>query len=306
MRRLLACLAILVVPAVARADDTAPLAEALFREGRELMAAHRVSEACPKLAESQRLDPKLGTLLNLATCHELEGRTATAWVELTSAEQEAKRLHRAEYEKFARTHLDRLEPKLVRLTIHSDDKTVSVTLDDKRVGAEAFDTAFPVDPGAHTVAASRADRKPWSMKVQVEAAPITVTVPALEAVAQAPAPPPVVVAPVPPPPPPAPEPDHSRRNLGFVAFGAAAVGIGLGTYFGIKTFNDKSDGNQHCHGDLCTQEGLDDQSSAHTAAVISTIAFGIGLAAAAIGVYALVTSSPPSMRAAANGLVLQW
>src|SRR5262245_18728599 len=63
----------------ARADDSAA-AQALFDQGRKLMESERWAEACPKLEESQRLDPAGGTLLHLALCREHEGRIATAWV----------------------------------------------------------------------------------------------------------------------------------------------------------------------------------------------------------------------------------
>jgi Flp pilus assembly protein TadD len=38
-------------------DADRVLAAALFRDGRALIAERRYSEACPKLQESQRLDP---------------------------------------------------------------------------------------------------------------------------------------------------------------------------------------------------------------------------------------------------------
>jgi hypothetical protein len=49
------------------------IAEGLFREARGLFGRGQLEVACPKFAESNRLDPALGTLLNLALCHEQQG-----------------------------------------------------------------------------------------------------------------------------------------------------------------------------------------------------------------------------------------
>src|SRR5580704_7129436 len=80
---------------VARADGAnAPAAEALFAEGRRLVDAGDFANACPKFADSERLDPSVATLLNLGACYEKAGRTASAWAtfrEAISAAQAAKR-----------------------------------------------------------------------------------------------------------------------------------------------------------------------------------------------------------------------
>ena len=56
----------------ARAEDKPDVtrAQALFAEGRRLMAAGDYTAACPKLAESQALDPQADTALDLGICYE--------------------------------------------------------------------------------------------------------------------------------------------------------------------------------------------------------------------------------------------
>jgi tetratricopeptide (TPR) repeat protein len=102
--------------AAQNASDTKAAADALFDEGKRLIAAGNVDQACAKFEASlQRLD-RLGVRLNLADCHEQQGRTATARAEFDEAALQAKERgdDRAAY---ARQRADALKPRLARLAI---------------------------------------------------------------------------------------------------------------------------------------------------------------------------------------------
>src|SRR5262245_29277651 len=89
MTRLMACasLALVLHAPVALAEDAGGRATAirLFEDGEKAMSEGNYGAACPKFAESQRLDPQLGTLLHLADCFEKWGKTASAWASFKEA-----------------------------------------------------------------------------------------------------------------------------------------------------------------------------------------------------------------------------
>jgi tetratricopeptide (TPR) repeat protein len=153
MRRASVLLAVVMASWVGRAraqsaSDTA-LAETLFRDGRELLAAGRIDEACAKLEASQKIDPKIGTLTNLAQCHEQQGKTASAWAEFTEAAALATTMKRANVERYAHEHAVALEARLSRVTLHLSQpaETVQVSLDGKVLTAEAMGVAIPLERG---------------------------------------------------------------------------------------------------------------------------------------------------------------
>jgi hypothetical protein len=155
----------------AQARTEVALAEALYRQARELSAAGNYAEACPKFAESYRLDPATGTLLNLAACHEAEGKTATAWIEYSDALAAARRDNRAVRVKYAQERMAAIEPKLSRLTLlvppELDEPELELWLDGTPVGRAARGVATPVDPGRHVVEAKAPGKKPLRMEVEV-------------------------------------------------------------------------------------------------------------------------------------------
>src|SRR5262245_753369 len=80
---LLVGVAVLLRAEAARAQAPDPSARALavqlFDQAESLSAERRFAEACPKYAESYRLDPQLGALIHLADCLEQNGQLASAW-----------------------------------------------------------------------------------------------------------------------------------------------------------------------------------------------------------------------------------
>ncbi len=249
----------------ALAQTETAVAEGLYRQARELMAAGNYDAACPKLAESQRLDPATGTLLNLAACHEKQGKLATAWLEYSDALVAARRDGREDRVEFARQRAAELEPRLSRLTIvlapDADEPELALELDGASIGRAVLGAATPVDPGQHLVRASAPGKKPWEQSIQIgaEADQQSLTIPKLELGPAQPAPPapqpsaPLAPAPVPNPPAQRDELPRPIPTSVYVSGGvtlALLVGAGI---TGLVYQNRKED-----HDALAAKEGQTD------------------------------------------------
>lgn len=170
-----------------------PEAEVLFQEGTALLDAGKPAEACPKLEESQRLDPAPGTQFYLAECYAALGRTASAWLLFSDVADRSRASHKLTEERKARARAEALAPRLSRLTIVVPEPTASlrgleISRDGVTVGKAAWGTPIPVDPGPHVIRATADGRAPWEATREVEGprAMITITVAPLEAQAEAP------------------------------------------------------------------------------------------------------------------------
>jgi hypothetical protein len=277
------------------------LAQQLFKDARALMASGRAAEACPNFAESDRLDPEIGTHLNLALCHEAIGKTASAWVEFGEVADRADAQHDAERANFARQHAQDLDKKLsrVRLRVEGAGPKLGVSIDGVAIGPSGWAAPLPLDPGTHTLRADAPGKSPLSQSFEVPTGPSTIdmTLAALEDAPAAPAAVPAMPASATPAPPPG-EPgavhdeSHGARTLGIVLGAVGVVGIGIGSYFGIDTFSKNSTANADCPGDRCSPTGVDAGRSAQTSATISTIAFGAGIASLGAGAYFFFFSGP--------------
>jgi hypothetical protein len=271
------------------------LAEALFQSGRDLLENGRTSEACEKFAASQRVEAKLGTLLNLAACHEAQGRTASAWAEFTEAVTQAARANQPDRERFAREHVVDLDKRLSRVELLAPSGKIAVAIDGAPLDPGVVGTAFPMDPGTHVLSVSARGKRTWTQSITVPVGPGTqrVGIPPLEDASSAPSEAPAQAADsgsgVPPP----VDPSPSRRTMGWAAVGVGAVGAAMGTFFGIRAFSLKADAQHECEGAACSQRGLDLLSEARVAANVSTVAMLAAAVALGVGVY-LVLTSPAS------------
>jgi hypothetical protein len=287
-------------------------ATALFDEGRKLMDKGNYAEACPKLAESERLAPSGGTLINLAECYEHTGQTASAWVAWKDAAARANTAGKRDVEQRALKRAAALEAGLARLTIAvapgSDVAGLQVKRDGEPIGHAEFGLGIPIDPGSHSIEASAPGKATLSTKVDVAKgqtdARVTVTL------ADAPTPPAssdtagstssstTASTGEPPPEKPASSGGSTQRVIGLVLIGAGVVGVVVGSIFGLqaKSKNDEALQSQNCRtSSLCTQQGLTLTNDAKNAATISTIGFAAGGAAIAGGliVWLLAPSSSP-------------
>jgi hypothetical protein len=288
--------------------DSSSVAQALFDRGRRLLEQGDVSAACAMFAESQRVQPAGGTLMNLAACHAREGKTATAWAEFNDALAQAKRDGRNDRVGEAKRQIEQLEPHLARVRIAVGSTApdgLVLRLDGTVLGLASSGTAVPVDPGPHSVDATAVGRVPWAIAVDVPPhTTVQVDVPSL---ASAPTPTPTPAqaadhAPV------APSPEitspHERpsRVPAFLIGAIGVVGLGIGIAMDVVASSKHADLVSKCVGG-CSSAERGEVSDFYAFRAASAIAYVTGVLGIAGGATLwLLSPSPSASRAASTRL----
>jgi len=269
--------------ATAQPRDAAA-AEALFRQGREAADAGDYATACEKFKESNRLDPAVGTVFNIADCEERLGRLATAW---QLFQEVAQRLPAGDdRQAIARGRSKTLEPRLPKLAVRLSETAPAGTLvqrDGVELGAASLETALPVDPGPHQVSAGAPGhqtrvfdvvlREGESKSLDVEPGPRVNGAPVTNVTADT-------------------APSSSQRTMGYVLGGVGVAGLVVGTVAGVMVLDRKSTVDDNCNASkVCNQEGLDAAESGRTLGVVTTTGLVVGALGIGIGAY-LILSSP--------------
>jgi len=280
-----------------RSSDDIARAEVRFHAGEQFFDDKQYEAACAAFEESERLDPQLGTLLNLAFCQERMGRTATAWHEYSIgavwAEQRGQH-DRAAWALGRAVEVSRKVP-IVLLDVPLAAQGYAIELDGSVVAPSAWGTPLSVDPGEHVVRVSSRGHRSQQLVLRVPEGPVTqgLTIPTLalgtEMVAWAPVEPAPRVG--------------TRRSNGRMVFGLAGIGVGVaalavGSYFGVRTFMKKNEASSHCVSTECDATGVSLQADAHTSATASTVTFAVGGASLVLGTWLALTSRSSASAAA--------
>lgn len=270
----------------AHAEDTRDpaAAEALFREGRSAAQKKDFSTACAKFRESNRLDPAVGTVFNIADCEEKLGRLATSW---TLFQEVVQRLPNDDNRRaIAGERAHALEARIPTLNVHlapSQRAEVVVRRDGVVLGGASLDTALPVDPGEHTVIveAPGTERVVFTRRVgEGEHATLTVAAGRVSMVS----PPPRDTAQSSSP--------RSSHAAAYVLGGIGVAGVVTGVIAGLTVLSKKSTVDAECVGSKCSPAGLDAARTGKTYGVVTTLGLSIGAVGLGTAAY-LFLSAPP-------------
>jgi hypothetical protein len=290
-----------LAPRMASAQPTSAQAETLFRQGKELIRAGKLAEACAAFDSSYKLDPAVSTLLNLADCREKNRQLATAWGLFVDAQRALRGKTDDASQQLLQTatkRAARLEPRLSTLAIEvaPDRRIARLELERRgeRIDPGTWNRALPIDGGSYELVARAPGFAPWTTTIAIatEGEAKRIEVPALAPLAAA--------APAPAGAPPARR--AARRgdgklvaSLALTTGGAAiATSLVLGKLALDKwhAAEDTCDGMRLCADDALTARANHLADQARTRAWWSTGLAAGGVAIAGVGLYLALRRSP--------------
>lgn len=292
---------------LAPAQDRAN-AEELFQLGKGAMARQELVRACGYFQASLVAEFALGTLLNLAICHEQAGKIASAWAEYRMLEDRARRASPPQLDRaqFAHDHAEALRPRLSRVRVLLSAEAAAtpglvVKIDGAAAAQELFDVGVPVDSGKRKLSASAPDREEWTQTFAVddERLRLEVTIPPLKRNS------PIGVAPA------SASVDlaeferlseeRSKRTVGFVVGGIGLASLAAGGVFGLLAIGAAEDAkcpptcyttNEDRTGpNPLLLDAKDAYDRVNTYGWVSNLTLGAGLIGIGIGGYLVLTAS---------------
>ena len=290
---MLACVVVVTLLGSARAsaqsEDVAAAAE-LFRQGRAAMEAKNFDVACPKLEESLRMDPHVGTEISVAECEEATHALATARAHWQHAADRARALGDARAA-VAEERLAAIDPRVPRLTLRLPDgagKDVVVKRDGVVLGAASLGVPLPVDVGSHVIEVTSPTRQAVGVTVDLEEGEkrevllrLGPELPPVTSVVENPAPGASTAA----------EPSQTKpppSPLGYLSGGLGVGGVTVGAIFGVLALGDYKDADNLCpQHQGCSDAAMTARSHADSGAWVANVGIAVGVVGIAVGAYYL-------------------
>jgi hypothetical protein len=283
----------------------AAAAEVLFRKAKEAVKTGDYKTACPLFYESQRLDPGIGTILNLANCEEKLGNFATA----LGRYQEARGLMAGGDDRigYAEAQVAALVPRAPMVTIRLRGTVpagLEIQRDEVVLSKAALNYALPVDPGSHVYlvrAPGLIERKYEVTLREGESRQLDIDVSELA---------PIIATPVAvdQKDTPAGPPTSGRGNqIAGVTLGSiGALSLATGTVTGLMAISDFNTYKRECPTlAQCSTLGRDAQRRGRVLAVISPVTLGVGVVGLGLAAYFLFFG-PKEGKRASHVQVMPW
>jgi hypothetical protein len=233
-------IAVLLATTRAIAQPTPPpppeqtAADVLFEEGRALAKQKQYVEACDRFERSLALDRTVGTMLNLADCHEQLGHLRTAWVLFEEAAAKSAQSTDEKRTKFAHERADavagRLGTVVIKVAQPPPGLAITVAGHEVPVTGEIRDR---VEPGTIEIVATAPGRARFVTTVSVAAGATSVVDVPLTTVETPPA------------------GDGRRRTRVRIAWGLAGLGGATAVTAIVLTLKARNDYNATADGPNC-------------------------------------------------------
>jgi hypothetical protein len=156
-----------IAPAPVHAQNAE--ADKRFEEGKALLDAGELEEACRAFEDSNRIEPGAGILLHIGECKERLHRLASA---LTAYRDALGRAKDPRKKALATQRAAALEPRVSRLTIAVAPEArvagLIVARGGQPIDAADYGRAVLVDGGSHEITASAPGYRSWSTSIQIE------------------------------------------------------------------------------------------------------------------------------------------
>lgn len=245
-----------------------------------------------RFAESNRLDPEIGSVLNLGACNEKLGHLAEAWRYFREVVERAP--PGDDRIALAKARADAIEAQLGHLKISlatTAPAGAAVIKDGVDLGAGSLGIELPVDPGNHALIVRAPGHEDRTVQVTVASgerreivlepgAPIGTRSP--EGTRETSGAPPSAVSESAPP--------AGHSTLSYVLIGLGGAGVVTAVIAAAEVLAKKSTVKEHCVDKVCDQEGYDAGRAGKTFSTIGTISFAVGVATLGTGIVLFTTS----------------